>query len=364
MQTEDSPAQAATTLPGGGDNSQNSSPAAAKPLSIRDRMMQKAQQQQKEKEESNEQEDGASNNKAASSLSAMLEASEQDYQANDQSRAFQDDLMGSASTAKSAEQSAMERQPALHRSSLGPGILPEGIAQAVAISYSSNLHLFASSHQQQHQTQEPDDRSSSAMLSSSMTGLELLRAASKSKPPERPTSLSILRDATQGSILQRPPPAAAPSDGTQMESFQLISRTMSEPNARTGPPTPSPTTMASPDNTEPPRGMVHLSNGRALIPPSKTTGLSAAIQQHDEAVQRQQQQQPHAQQHSFTQQQQRPQALVGTYSFSTWGTPMAPAPITSTFGSGHNPPYGTHSTGTGHKEPNPETQGAFDMDLE
>jgi hypothetical protein len=96
-------------------------------------------------------------------------------------------------------------------------VLPAGLAKAVAVSYNSNLNLLYNSQQQQRQLQErasPNDNNSSEhMLSSSMTGLEVLRNANRNHQPlTRPTSLSILQGSSGSGLMAPvpPPPVRAP----------------------------------------------------------------------------------------------------------------------------------------------------------
>lgn len=307
----------------------------AQTMSIRDRMMQKAQQK---KDEATKESDGGEQKMAASSLSAMM-ANEEKYD---------------STSIKVVDESAT--QP---RRTSG---LPAHVAkEAVAISYNSNLNLFAMTQDGQpprrssEQLHERQEEAPPMILSSSMTGLEVLRAASKAKPTEqRPTSLSIL----QGSS---PPPSTMQHPPT----FMQLSRTMSEPGPQTSaspqqqsqPPPQHTTLIFTQHDTIPPQALgaesaemprpnlVRLPDGRVLIPPQKFRSLNMSARSNLATQQQpaQSMQLPRESQHH-----------------SSWGMPASTTPV-----AGVNPLDDDGAFPSNRpEESNPDTQGAFDMDLE
>ena len=234
------------------------------------------------------------------------------------------------------------------------------MAQAVAISYSSNLNLFAKSRQSHPEEQQEQGADGEEILSSSMTGLEILRAASKALPV-RPTSLGILQDASkQASVLGPPPPESAmlartmsePSPRCDQQLHQQqqgrqeeSSRLLNQPNATTVAPQMigGGSSLLSPILPSP---AAHTAaTAAAAVPsshqPMSTTGLSSMMAQ---------QQQP----------------LVGFSPLSTnrKAAYTCVGRTVEAYGKTGMVLYDTHTTTPSEEEPNPDTEGAFDMDME
>lgn len=410
----------------------------SKPLSIRDRMMQKAQQQKESTaspstdSSSKSVEGGESKN--TSSLSAMLEASQrqQQQQLNTSSQTNNNDIghtvfgVGDRCPLAPAAQT-----PAANANR----ILPQSMAQAVAISYNSNLSLFAMVQREREEVEaERQQNASNRMLSSSMTGLEVLRAASKSRPA-RPTSLSILQDARSSSSLNMrtsSPPATTATTTTSCGSGKTLliigdststtasvcssdhyarplaplARTMSDPTPaqqqypqvqqnqpQTLPPVKTEITSRSASESTAssfaqlhsrrhehqyqPTGVVHAAGGRTLLPPESLslavgpqqepttrpmTGLSTLMEQHQshDALARQQDDTlrdttttPAGNNSVFIS---RTAWNVAAGDTTVLGNPVA-------FGVA-NGPHRPDSIPEDEKEPNPDTEGAFDMDMD
>lgn len=346
------------TLPQNNILKKKQPPAA--PLSIRDRMMQKAQQQKGESPKDQEDKKVAS-----SSLSAMF--------AND------DNNQKYGNCDSNNREPTAENQAQIQ--SLGPPtsparqLLPASMANAVAIAYNSNLNLFAMARGQRDEEtrggeQEAQRRRSSPMvLSSSMTGLSVLRAASQGGPAVRPTSLNILQAASRTTELA---PPLATTNGAP--TFLQLSRTMSEPSPHFGSyVSPSQehtnlhnsvmsaaqgqhTSLLSPALGQetsayynmPRGGVILTSDGRTLIPPqSLRAPAMTSVSNHT----------AHAASHSQPTVSHNSDGMhwgVAAAATSTSGDPSYCARVTSM--------YDTASTQA--EESNPDCQETFDMDLE
>ena len=355
-----------------------------KPMSIRDRMMQKAQQTQSQSD-SNSSGSNSDSKPAASSLAAMLEAT---------------DLNGSPTITNGGESNyykdssqQQELQPPPEKD-FGLFTLSSSasMAQAVAISYNSNKNLFARQspyHQQQQQQQGAEGEE---MLSTSMTGLEILRAASKALPA-RPTSLSILQDAPRQAFALRPPPPKSTTMGyashngatsnlpQQYGNYHQhqhppphapLSRTMSEPSPHWE---EEQQLQARPRLFDQPHSTVHaapqLGGGMqgnhapllssvlpsAAAQTAATTALAAASSQQPSAL---------TGLSSMMAQEQQP--IIGLSSLRTSGnTAYTGTEVDGSlqaYGNGGLALYNTNATASAAEEPNPETEGAFDMDME
>ena len=329
-------------------------------LSIRDRMM------QKQKERDSDQQDSSEKQQPTSSLSAMLENQQQEGG-------------GSQPTTSPRTDSITASVPNKSRAPPLTAMLPPGLAQAVAVSYNSNLTLL---QQQQSRQQEQDQGgqvpdSTEQMLSSSMTGLEILRNASRNAQPlARPTSLSILQGSSGSGLVVPPPPAHAPRYGNGATSnggeqlFPPLARANSEPNPHWASDPTKNTFRSSVGDViaNGNNGNVHTStstpsllqqqqeqtsylpfNASALIPPRNAmSSLSAAMQA------------------TATTQQTAGQQQV-LYPQDAWTpAPFATSSRSST-GNGYPSYHNGHAAGTGgvqEDDHNPDTEGAFDMDLE
>lgn len=314
----------------------------ANTMSIRDRMLQKAQQK---KDEATKESRGGEQKMAASSLAAMMAEDKND----------------------SPSIKAVDETAAQPRRASG---LPAHVAkEAAAISYNSNLNLFASAQNGQQQIRGSEqlhgrqEEVPPMMLSSSMTGLEVLRAASKAKPTEhRPTSLSTLQGSSPAKRMAMAPP---PSTMHHPPTFMQLSRTMSEPAPQTftspqqhsQPPaqhtTPIftrhyaiPSHAVDAESAEMPMpSLVRLPDGRVLIPPQKfrSTNMLALSSLTTQQKPAQSVQLPQEHQHH-----------------SSWGMP---ASMTSIAGMS---PLGNNGASPPNRpeESNPDAEGAFDMDFE
>jgi hypothetical protein len=305
-------------------------------------MMQKAQQQKEEAADQPEKK------KAASSLSAMLANDDN----NQKHSTNNNDCQTSGSSGLGAGEMA-EQKSSPRRSSR---VLPASMANAVAISYNSNQNLFAEARRRSQREEERsgDQESTSMMLSSSMTGLEVLRAASKAGSSVRPTSLNILQ--TSPRTFDRPPP---PVTVNGPPTFLQMSRTLSEPH----PPSPgfSPqqntgAVGAIPSNAMPEEApsyynipsraaVIRTADGRTLIPPQSFGSPTAAAVSTFRTNQSPPTSSPHPQP---------PFSQDTRPSGTPWGeTNLQAAPMISMYASSAQV-----------EESNPDTQGAFDMDLE
>jgi len=222
--------------------------APEKLLSIRDRMMQRAHHKESQSSGSDSASETVKSGATTSSLSAMLEATDLNAAAAaNQPVQSNNDATGSG-TSSEANNFQPKAPPNLSLAATSSGV-PAGMANAVAISYKSNVALFARIRQQEQERREAEQRiisndypyvepsssnsSSEGMLSTSMTGLEILRSASRrTSAPLRPTSLNILQDSP--TLMVRPPPPEttnlATSHTANVRQFTYLSRTMSEPN--------------------------------------------------------------------------------------------------------------------------------------
>ena len=355
-----------------------------KPMSIRDRMMQKAQQAQSQSD-NNSSGSNSDSKPEKSSLAAMLEAT--DLNGSPQNNSSAESNNYQASTQQQEQQPPPAKDVGLFTLSNSASM-----AQAVAISYNSNQNLFArqSPHYQQQQ-QDQQGADGEEILSTSMTGLEILRAASKALPA-RPTSLSILQDAPRQAFALRPPPPESTTTGCASHNndatsnpqhygtyhqhqhqhpptFTPLSRTMSEPS----PHWEQQQEQAHRRLFDQPNGTVNAApqlvggmqgNHAPLLSPALPSAAAQMAATTAVAVASSQQPMGMAGLSSMMAQQQQP--MTGLSSLRTDGN-MAHA---GTEVDGSLQVYGNegltlyNTTAFAAVEPNPETEGAFDMDME